>query len=146
MYIEHKGREASEQILIDNSRTFLDSTLPSSDSHRAVKAVFAVSMKINPTIKNSLGNTRNLIQARKDFICVAHEGTLENRKSRPQGKSHVTDDVLENSIDVIVSSCSTVAWSMRRHVIKPGSKVITTTNIQKNENNGETVVFLPALH
>ena len=98
----------------------MDSTLPSSDAHRAVKAVFAVSMKSNPAIKNSLGNTRNLIQARKDFISVAHKGTLKNRKSRPRGKPHVTDDVLEKAIDVIVSSCSTIAWSMRRHVIKPG--------------------------
>ena len=87
-----------------------------------------------------------MIQARKDFISVAHKGTLENRKPRPWGKSYVTDDVLEKAIDVIVISCSTIAWSMRRHVIKPGSKVITTNNIQKIENNGETVVFLPALH
>ena len=32
-------------------------------------------MKRNPAIKYSPGNTRNLIQARKDFTSVAHKGT-----------------------------------------------------------------------
>ena len=52
----HKSREASEQTLIENSRTFLDSKLTRSDAHRAAKDVFAASTKSNPAIKNSLGN------------------------------------------------------------------------------------------
>ena len=73
--IKHKSREASEQTLIDNSRTFLDRALPNSDAHRAVKTVFAASMRSKQEIQNSLGNTRNLIQGRKDFISVSHKGT-----------------------------------------------------------------------
>ena len=70
----------------------------------------------------------------------------KNRKARPRGKSHVTDDVIEKAIDVIVSSCSTVAWSMRRHVIKPGSKVITANHEKNIENKEDVVIFLPVLH
>ena len=120
--------------------------MPSYDAHRAAKAVFLVSMNNKTATKNSLGSTKNLTQARKDFVSLSHKSTLENRKARLRGNSHTTDDVLEKAIDAIVSSCSTVAWAMRRHVIKPGSKVITTNHEKKIENKEDAVAFLPVLH
>ena len=58
--VERKSREASEQAFIDDSRAFLGSTLPSSDTRGAVKAVFVVSMKSKPAVKNSLDVRENL--------------------------------------------------------------------------------------
>ena len=45
LYLEKKNRETTEDILIHNSSRFLDNTSSTTDAHRAVKAVFAMSMK-----------------------------------------------------------------------------------------------------
>lgn len=81
LYIEHKEREASYQALICSSHTFLDSTFPSFDVHRAVTASFTVSMKCDHAMKNSLDNTRNSTQVRKDYVSIVHTGTLKIESS-----------------------------------------------------------------
>ena len=87
----------------------MESTLPSSGTHKAATAMFGLSMQRDPAIYNTLGNTRNLIQVRDDFASIVHTGIIENRKQKSHGKSHVADDVLGKVVDVIVSSCSSVA-------------------------------------
>ena len=75
-HIECNKIEALDQVLINNSRKFLDSVLSSSDAHGTAKAIFVVLTEIN----SSLGNAINLIEGHKNVISATHKGTLENRK------------------------------------------------------------------
>ena len=58
----------------------------------------------------------------------------------------MTDDVITKVVALIAKSCSSVAWSQRRHVIKSDSKVISTSNLKESDDTEDYVVILPALH
>ena len=94
--------------LIKNAKFLLSKTKRSSESHRAVKALFVQSIGQNNAQLNKLGNKRSITRAREDYRSLISHGSLDDRKKKPSGKSHVIDIAISNAIDVIVTSCSTV--------------------------------------
>lgn len=87
--------------LIQNAKLLISKTKPSSECHRAVKALFVQFISKNNAHLNDLGSKRSITRARQDFRILVSHGYLDNRK-----KKHIT-------IEVIVTLCSTVAGSIQ---------------------------------
>jgi len=135
-----------ETRLLENARTVLEATGMHSDVHRGVQAVFAESMENGALKIHGLGNEKAAARARADFASLKGSSALEGRKQRPSGKSHVPESTIDNAVNVLVGSCSTTAWSMRRHVIKGGSVASSAGGGGGKVGDGNEEIFLPALH
>lgn len=142
---EYKCWERS--ILLGNAMIILTNTNPSSEGHRLIKALLAESMGPGVAYEHGLGSRRSLSRGRIDFLSMKVNGSLEDRKKRPSGKSHVSDNAIINSIGIITKSCSTVAWSNRCHRIREGNKIKSTKmNSNKEVEEMSQKIYLPSLH
>lgn len=99
--------------LIQNAKLLISKTKPSSECHRTVKALLVQFISKNNAHLNDLGSKRSITRARQDFRILVSHGYLDNRKKKHIGKSHITDMAISNTIEVIVTLCSTVAGSIQ---------------------------------
>lgn len=65
-------------------------------------------------------------------------------KSFQKGRSYIDDNLISNAIDVIASSCSTTAWTMKCFDIR-SEKIVRVKDRKINGDNTE-IAYLPALH
>ena len=103
-----------EATLIDNARHLLDKTDKNSDVHRAVRAVFAQSMENSAMERHRFGGEKAAARARGDYESLIRSGRLEKRHLLPRGKSHATDEAIDNAVKIIAGASSTTAWSVRK--------------------------------
>ena len=75
--------------LMNNGRVLLQTTLPSSDEHRMLKALFVKSLGRKKFLSNNVGNARSLSTVHHDFESTKSHGRLDAKKKHPSGKSHV---------------------------------------------------------
>lgn len=144
LYIENEF-SGWEKTLLGNARDVLEFTDRNSAAHRAVKAVFAESMENQAMIDHGLG--RGAARAREDFASLKGSGKLQPRRQLPSGRSHVTDQAIDNAVRDIAASSSTSAWSIRRHVIKQDTVAGSAGGGVGGVVGGDDEeIFLPALH
>ena len=95
--------------LIYYTKLFLSKKKPSSECHRAVKVLFVESIYQNNAHLNPLDSKRRITCAVHDFRSLISHDSLDDRKKKPIGKSHINNITIYNAIEVILASYSTVA-------------------------------------
>ena len=101
-------------------------------------------MSDDASIQHELVDSKwDINKARCYFSYIVTNQNLESKKKNPSGCSQISDVKIVNSLNVIVSLCSTTAWSMRCHRITP--EKIKGRKLKVEDENDE-IVFLPALH
>lgn len=146
MFIQQEAKHQEEDRFLENAKCMLRTTNKSSEIHRSIKALLAKSMPDSVCLAHGLvGSRRGISRARSDYKNIVLKGKVVDRRGKPRGKSYVSDTAIANSIKVIVENCSTTAWSLRCHIIRPGNVVRSKNNTFYDGDELETI-YLPAFH
>ena len=122
-YLSKMVEQRQETRFVENTKIILDNENLSHETRRVLNTLVAQSLHQNIIEKHQMlhnGSKRIIRKGKGDFkklknnhrIIVIHKGN-------PRGKSFVSDDAIKNTLRVIVQSCSSTAWSIRCHIIRP---------------------------
>lgn len=103
--------------IIENAKKILNHTKNNSDTDYAIKALLVKSFGSDLTKKYLRHGNRSIKIAHNDFANIETTSELLYKKKDPSGKSCVTDNAILNSLEAIVESALTTAWSMKYFII-----------------------------